>query len=291
MVKPIDEVEIWYHGSRDHNSYPLVEFSKLESQGYMRHPATFFASSESTPRSHAEDALEGFKSGFGVVYAVKIKDLSKIFDFRLLFDENGDLTSFGEEMVAKSPCFEYNLDGIRKGDWDALEECYGDIKDLGFRGYVESDAEDPDLALFYAHEDAEIIDGYRVFVGGDDREGPQDITLFPEYLKRNDIQLTYADRKNVFFGDFTHHFNHVALDEYQYINNFKAELAQVFGIPVDTLVYKVVSVEYPEESWPTTIYKLKVFEKGKEPSTPNAQVVDKANRDWSRAIESICRLY
>lgn len=289
MVKPIDKVKIWYHGSRDHNSYPLVEFSKLESHDYRRHPATFFASIEGRPRSHAKDAWDGFNSGFGVVYAVKVKDLSKIFDFRLLFDENGDLTPFGEEMVAESPCFEYNLDGIREGDWDALEECYGDIKDLGFRGYVEGNAEAPDLALFYAHEDAEIIDGYRIFVGGDDREGPQDVTLFPEYLKLNGKPT--PDRKNVFFGDFTSFFRFVALDEYRKENRFKAELAQMFGIPVDTLVYKVVSVKYPEESWHISIYKLKVFEKGKEPSAPNAQVVDKANRDWSRAIESICRLY
>lgn len=288
MIKPIDEVEVWYHGSRDHNSYPLVEFSKLEGQ--TKHPATFLASDEETSRDYAKDAWDGYNTGFGVVYAVKVKDLSKIFDFRLLFDEDGDLTPFGEDMVDKSHCFEYNLDGIREGDWNALEECYRDIKYLGFRGYVEGTAEDPDLALFYPHEDAEIIDGYRIFVGGDDREGPQDVTLFPEYLKLNGKPT--PDRKNVFFGDFTSFFRFVALEQkIEKINLFKMNLAQMFGIPVDSLVYKVISVEYPEESWPTTIYRLKVFEKGKEPSTPNAQVVDRSNRDWSRTIESICRLY
>ena len=144
--------------------------------------------------------MDSFASDFGVVYAVKIKGLSNIFDFRLLFDENGELTPFGEEMAAESPCFEDNLDGIREGAWEAFEECYRDIKDLGFRGYVEGDAKNPSLALFYPHEDAEIIDGYRIFVGGDDREGPQDVTLFPEYLKLNGEPT--PGRKNVFFGNF-----------------------------------------------------------------------------------------
>lgn len=288
MAKPITDVDIWYHGSKDHNSYPIVEFVKGGHLSGERCPATFFAPTEESARDYAEEFNDGYASQFGVIYAVKIKDVSNIFDFRLLSDENGDLTPFGEEMVAEYPCFENRIEGIKKGDWEAIEGCADTIKDIGYRGYVEGPRHrTPDLALFYPHEDAEIIDGYRIFVGGDDREGPQDVTLFPDYLKRNGKPT--SDRKNVFEGD-DDHFELATLRSWSKhrdkTEQFEDDLSEMFGIPVEDLTYHVDSSAYPDESWPTTIHTLKVWDRkrGREPSEPNAQVIDTAHRDWSNTI-------
>ena len=181
-----DGADKWYHGSAFEygairSEGPLMEFIPDASP---RYEATFFTASRQFARTYAESGIpRGYD--FGVMYTVKIKDVP-LFDVDDIFVDvnmpNSPLTHEGEvfwnEMLKHLPrksIFRRHKMGeimgsLQSGSYTVFDPAHKlvytsfmkALRKLGYRGWVEREAGVLNIALLYPHEDAVILDSYKV---------------------------------------------------------------------------------------------------------------------------------